>query len=1568
MLTQSEQTLANCFVAHNHTAISTPQSPYTHIILHAGSNVVSATACFDSGCQTSMIPESVLFKIGNIKVDKSNVVVRGVDSDTGFKADGEVELDVGIDSQFKIFRVKFLVTRKQIPVLLGMNVIQQFNIFEMANGTSLHIQPEDGYPVYSIKLVNPTTAFKLSQLSPPTEPMPKPASNATPDQKLTWLKTMKGVQLDHSNQSELEQVVEILFEHEQSIGSEHEKLGTFPKPVKIRTKPNSEKAIVGNHVPQALQDLVSAEIKHMEQMGVISKCSDPKGWNSPVFAVKKPSGAIRVVANFKNTLNSSLTEIDPYPTPSTTNIFTDVGAGNKYFCTADLRSGYWQFKLDDESKPKTAFNWKGDTWMYEVIPFGMTDSGALFSRNVHEAVSVLGNDGYLRYVDDNLIYAKDFVTFKKRLVKFLKVLIQNGLKLNASKCTFITDRAKFLGRVVTTDGIEADRDYVNALLSIPEPTNRKELLSLLGRIVWLKAYVETNVGEKIGTQCFSALINEMTRLSSSKVTFEWTPLAAKQFLKVKKKLASPPVVAFPDWSQPFILITDASDVAVGGVIMQHGNDGFQKIIATCSHKLSDTERRWSTIEREAYGLIYSIRKFKYFLEGRKFFIKTDHKPLVFLDKRDYNNAKIRRWQQELQQYTFTICHIAGTDNGIADLLSRPAGKKVDDGKATNDVPAGAVYENTDGSIQFYVPSWCTTQPTPDTLMLKKTSTTVAKVLSARLTGGEQTHDKLQLSRDQNDDATLHKIKQFLLDQRNGKPVGDIGDILNGADEIPYKRYANDMKLGHGTDAVYIMNHGLPRIVVPKKMISTYLHTAHDLCGHHGISRMRSYLAHYYWPGKDKDITEYVNTCKTCAQRKGNYGHPNRPDMGHCERGSRPFTNLTIDFVGPLTDSNGKKYICTILDNFSRFLAGYPSRTDGATDASRAVFKFMTQHRVTPEVIGSDRGSHFTGKVFQETLRLFGVQHKLHVAWRPQSSGNLERTHRVLKNSLYAVCSETNAKWDTCLDLVISNMNAMTNNATKVSPHFVIYGRHPTMFLPTPPSELTSSTALSYGMAISNQSQIVQKLVTLAASEADVALENRCNAGTTNVALRPGDNVLLYRPNSAEAKRTKMPWLDGYQVVKSNGLVVKLKHTNGLMDWCHRHHIRLMKKRPQHLIHELNMIPPPDPPEPMSATMTPHAPIVTSVPNNSNRNLPSGGDGGPVRDARPTRKIKKPNRLIETMDPKSKSYFQTRTSSTEAKSNSTEARTSSKSVTNCDELMELMFMVPDVNDEVDQENVLASVYSVHGCTSAAFDKDDVITADEDDEPTTDEDDKSSNRESGESNDNFDSDSLDNGSGTSDDIKSIHSSEIEKSSIDTDIAEKVADMLDYTFSSPRTPSPTSPTMTCPNAPHKQKTLNLNEWVEAPKHMLRIPLEKTLTTEEMTELRNLSTFFKIKSMRDLNCDELKSVQTHYNIKSNLKWNAKDKLDFVMAKRKLADKIRKHETNVKIYGIDSTTTMIYPIIGIPYRYSAASENISEIDIRASDWFQLMTHCIKNKVNLQKDDVVTRETILNVILKSSVT
>ena len=1564
--------------------------------LSSGTDYTTTTACIDSGCVTSVISTYVLNRIGNVTVNNSDVQLLGVDGNP-FNVDGVTNLDVDLDSKFKVHKVKFLVTKRNIPTLLGMNVIGQFYNFQMSHGGPLVIQPSQSLPSFKMNLVKPEQAFKSNTVSndttatltntnahpsngpstmkvkPSMLEMAKPKPDEPTSVKLQWLRDVKGVHINYSNQKEVDDIACLLFELSDSIGSEREPLGTFPEMVDIKTTENAATAIMTNHVPEALERQVDEEIQNMLKNGIIERCDDPQGWNSPVYAVRKANGKVRVVANFKHTLNQKLVQMDPYPTPDVTKLFTKMGKGNKYFACMDLKSGYWQMKLSPESRPLTAFQWRGVTYVYIRLPFGLTHSGSLFSRRIFQVIEVLSCDGIATYIDDNCIYAKTFEQFKSRLRKFLQQLIKYNLKLNPSKCTFISSSAKFLGRIVDENGTHADPSYTDALLKMPAPTNRKELLSLLGKITWLKSYLETQIGEKIATNCFSALMATMTSLSSPKVKFQWTKQASQQFEKVKKKLTSSPVVSFPDFSKPFMVICDASNIACGAVLVQCNSNGGQSIVAACSHKFSHTESRWSTIEREAFGLLFACRKFNYFLEARHFTIRCDHKPLIHLDRKIYNNAKLRRWQEELSRYHFTVVHIKGEDNGIADWLSRPCGvTKI--GSATDDSgPVGQVYQVGDGPFQIYIPSWVTKEFKSDEIKLKPISKTVAMVLSAKLSGDEETRKTLSHSFKQNDDSVIAKMKQFLTDKRNGVDNGELENALNGPDEEPYKRYAKDISLGHGTDSLYVWRNGTPYVIVPRSLISSYLFQAHDQLGHCGHTRMREYLKHFYWPNKAQDIIDYVNSCMICARRKGNYGHHSKPHIGHCNRGQRPFSHLVIDFVGPLECSNGKKYICTILCSFTRFFAAYATRADGAIDASKSLVDFITRHRVTPVSIGSDRGSHFVGATFQNTLKSFGIRHAMHVAWRPQSTGNLERCHRVLKNSIFAVCAQTNAKWSTVLDHVVSNMNATCNTTTKCSPHYAVYGRHPTLFMPTPPSEIHATTAVSYGMAISRQLETIHKLVSVASNEADIALEEKYNTGKHAEPLNPGDKVLLYRPHSVEAKRTKMPWLEGYTVVKSNGLVIMIKNRDGQTDWVHRHHVRLIQERPEELDCTLNselllptqssiLVPQVSHQSREPPKTSPQAPMTSqtrqssSLPRQSLTDPSSGGDGNNTVSVneRPVRDKRRPIRLIETMDAHKKVYKVDVTS--EAKQDDTE------------DIFEMIAWLDMMNDTCSDtkitSNAKASVTD-DGCRvdEQTFETDKSVSSITED------------IESSSTDIEYEADSLD--TETSDivedgiiveevEIESLHSSDFTKStSTNTDIAEQFADILEAESLSPESPPPVSHAMTCPDAPHKKKTENPNEWVQVPKKILRVPLEDILTIEQMTEIRNESVFFKIKSLKELSCSELQCLQCHYTINRAPKWKPDDKLSFVTAKRKYADKIINEETSIKIHGLDKTTQKIYPVISVPYKYTAASENIDGMEIRALDWFQLMTFCIKNKIELQKDDLTSRDTIINVIVKS---
>ena len=163
----------------------------------------------------------------------------------------------------------------------------------------------------------------------------------TLEEKLHWLKLNTGISLpNHPNRDELEGVTNLLFRYIDILGMENEDKGTFIRPVQI-PKNGQSRSKRQHPIAQALKADVDDEIDRIATEGIIEPCHDPKGFISPVFAVRKKNGTIRVVANFKRTLNKVVVDHDPYPMPRIDQLFHKIGEGNKHFATLDLRSGYW---------------------------------------------------------------------------------------------------------------------------------------------------------------------------------------------------------------------------------------------------------------------------------------------------------------------------------------------------------------------------------------------------------------------------------------------------------------------------------------------------------------------------------------------------------------------------------------------------------------------------------------------------------------------------------------------------------------------------------------------------------------------------------------------------------------------------------------------------------------------------------------------------------------------------------------------------------------------------------------------------------------------------------------------------------------------------------------------------------------------------------------------------------------------------------------------------------------------------------------------------------------------------
>ena len=1138
---------------------------------------IKTHAILDTGSSVTLLPHSLLTNDNLSKLSETDVKITGVSP--GFSPIlGKIDkCDVILGENCLFKNIQVYVTKNQNPVLIGNNILKHKTVrsFDQNNCDktfTLCRQIGNTTQMFKIKLLNESDIIRF---------LPRADLAQNVQSRRNWLES-KGIKLSKNSDEEVRKITDLLMKYPDVIGDETQP-GLFIKPVKIPTNGQS-KSIPKNHVPQALEESVSEEITNMLKHGIIEVCNDPKGFNSPVYAVTKSNGKVRVVANFKNTLNRVLTNPDPYPMPTMDSLFTKIGNGNKYFASMDLLKGYWQVEIEESDRHKTAFTWNGCCYQYQRLAFGLTSAGAIFSRCVSEALQeIQTKQNVISYIDDVLIFGKSLNELIVAMEQLFKALQKYGLKLNPTKCDFLNTQAEFLGRVVTENGYTANPKYIQGIQDMKSPTSRDENLKLVGRLVWIKSFLECRLNEKVNTSSYAELMKPIHNLNKGGIAFEWTSEAEKAFRKIKRKLSTTPTISFPDFTLPFALTTDASDRACGAILMQEHSNGKKSIVAAISRTFNPTEQNWSTTEREAFCIKWAILKFDYFLRSRSFTLFTDHRSLIYLDRKAFNNAKLRRWQDELKAYSFVLQYIEGSENVWADMLSRSPGiKKI---KIENDPePAGKYYNIKGSKLKVYIPSWVLENLPENKFVLtmeptKLTGDTCYAVQALTATGQRQIempklHDYINVALSQSEDLFLGKIIRKLIDFPNQKIDWD--QILDPDDHRSdiFKNHVDQFQLEPGTNLLLLRkSSGQTLMVIPSSLRPKFLHFAHDRMNHAGITRTIQHLSNFWWEKKQDDIRSYIDSCQVCARRKGNYGRSIRWDVGHCRRGTRPFEIIYLDFVF-MPQCRGKRYILTILDSFSRYFMAIPFAHDRAIDAARGLYQLYLQHREKPVIVSSDRGTHFTGAVFQEYCKLMDIDSKLHTPWRPQSSGNIERQHRTMKNSIFIICEERKCQWLDILNEVISNMNAMVNVSTGVSPHYIITGRHPSLNLPVKENEqIRHPDPASYVMKVNQNLMKVHKAVAISAAEADEKMEARLNS-VPSKPLHPGDKVLLYRPQSAEAKRTKLPWLKNYTVVKSNNMVVQIRNEENDTCWVHRTQLRFIPDRPEHLQSRTLMVPVP----------------------------------------------------------------------------------------------------------------------------------------------------------------------------------------------------------------------------------------------------------------------------------------------------------------------------------------------------------------------------------------------------------
>ncbi|KAG1040488.1 hypothetical protein G6F43_012278 [Rhizopus delemar] len=414
-----------------------------------------------------------------------------------------------------------------------------------------------------------------------------------------------------------------------------------------------------SHRPYRISPLESEHLqKELDKyckLGVISPSNSP--WAAPVILVKKKNGDYRMVIDYRK-LNAK-TKKDAYPLPRIDDLLDTLGKA-KVFSALDMRSGFHQVPLDEDSKELTAFTTKYGTYHYNTLPMGLVNSPATFQRLIDLCFRPLISKCLVAYIDDLNVYSNNDQEHLTHLEKVFQCIEIANLKLNPEKCFFFKDHIKFLGYIVTNQGIQTDPDKIKKIVDYPIPTTITQVRSFLGIASYYRRFIQN----------FAAIARPLHDQTKTKQKVPWTQATTNSFETFKKLLTTAPVLARPDFNRSFILVTDASKLGLGCVLTQLDEDGKEHPIMYASRGLKPNETNYAPTKLECLAVVWAVKYFRPYLLGKKFMIITDHSALTGLLKTPNPTGIIARWIVTLSEYDFDIKYRPGRVNESADFLSR----------------------------------------------------------------------------------------------------------------------------------------------------------------------------------------------------------------------------------------------------------------------------------------------------------------------------------------------------------------------------------------------------------------------------------------------------------------------------------------------------------------------------------------------------------------------------------------------------------------------------------------------------------------------------------------------------------------------------------------------------------------------------------------------------------------------------------------------------------------------------------------------------------------------------------
>ena len=931
---------------------------------------------------------------------------------------------------------------------------------------------------------------------------------------------------------EKQKVADLLIKYQDCFSKDEWDIGlTHLSEHEIKTGDSQPIKQPPRRVPLAYAEKEKAAIEELKAKGVIRDSVSP--WASPIVLVSKKDGTVRPCVDYRKV--NSLVEPDGFPLPRIQDCL-DAVAGSSLFSTLDLTSGYFQIPLKEEDIPKSAFVCKYGHFEMTRMPFGLNNSASTFQRTMEMALQGLQWVTCLIYIDDIIVFGKDFDEHLLRVEEVFERLRSAGLKLKPTKCDLLQREVVFLGHVVSGKGVSPSPVNISKIVDWPRPKTPRQVKQLVAMGSYYRRYVKK----------FAAMVRPMVELTKKKNRFIWSEECEAAFTSLKKALVSSDIMGYPlNDAGSFVLDVDASDQGIGAVLQQI-QDGRERVIAYASRSLNKAEKNYCITEKELLAVRFFIEYFRQYLLGRRFVVRSDHQSLIWLFRLKEPRGKIARWIEILSQYDFSIEYRPGHKQGHCDALSRcenPRDCDCPDQDMNEPLKCGpckkCIKRAQDMLHEGHI------KEITGNVEAEKATIADAKDAEAEQVRAAKEEAEPQPGTSQQGDGNRRMTRQSAYTPwANGWSTAelqtlqledpDVGPILQAkvANEKPSSKdmvrkspacrhywILWDMLTVHQglLFKKFVKKDGTgdyQQFIVPRALKKDIMFQMHDsvISGHLGCKKTKEKtLQRFYWYALKEDINLYIRKCDTCEANKKPIVTPKAP-LGSLRSGA-PGDFIATDYLGPfpVTD-RGNRYILLLTDHFTKYVEILPVPDMTAeVCASKVVNEFISRWGC-PLTLHSDQGRTYESNVFREMCRMLEIKKSRTSPRNPKGNGQSERFNRTLLRMIKAYLRGSQKDWDLHLGCLAGAYRATPNEATKLTPNLLMMGREVRL-----PAELVfgsienyqNQEITSYGEYVDSLRERMQHAHDVARKHLDHAAQRSRDIYDTKVLVnkyQPGDAV------------------------------------------------------------------------------------------------------------------------------------------------------------------------------------------------------------------------------------------------------------------------------------------------------------------------------------------------------------------------------------------------------------------------------------------------------------------------------